>query len=65
MKWEAVAVIVTCAVTCGSVLVFLGRQLQVLTQISLTLKEQGEELAAMRMTLTQVKQKQDDCGNCP
>lgn len=65
MKMEVVAVILTCMITSGSVLIFLGRQLQVLKQISEAQKEHSLELKSVKERLIVVETKQADCDTCP
>lgn len=69
---QAIAVIITCAVTVGGVLIFIGRSLHSLQQIDANqtilfdrTSEHTKEIARIDKELTQVKTRQEDCATCP
>lgn len=72
MNVQTVAVLVTCAVTVGGVLIFIGRSLGKLESIgdavAIALAKTDKhdtEIARIDKDLTEIKTRQKDCGNCP
>lgn len=72
MTAQSIAAIITCAITVGAVLIFIGRALHTLTnidnnQIVLFDRTEGhsKEIARLDKELTRVATRQEDCDNCP
>lgn len=69
---QTVAVVITCAIAIGGILIFIGRSLHSLQQIDINQKvlfdktdNHSKDIARMDKELTQVKTRQEDCGQCP
>ena len=72
MKIETVVAMLACVLSCGGVLVFIGRSLGTLQSIGDTVKvalaktdKHDEAIARIDKELAEVKTRQIDCGNCP
>ncbi|KAF0218785.1 MAG: hypothetical protein FD174_2568 [Geobacteraceae bacterium] len=72
MSIQTICVMVTCLITVGGVLIYIGKSLQTLKQFSEDRKtlfelvgKQGCEIARIDKELTQVKTRQEDCDSCP
>lgn len=68
----SLAVVISSMITCGGILIYIGRSLQTLKQFSEDRKiifeligKHGEEINRIDKELTRVKTKQDDCEKCP
>lgn len=72
MKIETVVAMLACVLSCGGVLVFIGRSLGTLQSIGDAVKvalaktdKHDEAIARIDKELAEVKTRQIDCGNCP
>jgi len=72
VKIETVVAMLACVLSCGGVLVFIGRSLGTLQSIGDAVKvalaktdKHDEAIARIDKELAEVKTRQIDCGNCP
>lgn len=72
MSVQAIAAIVTCLIATGSILIYVGKSLQTLNQISTNqtdmakrLVHHDNEIARLDKEVTEVKTRQADCTKCP
>lgn len=72
MKIEIICSVAVCLVTCGGVLIYIGRSLQSLKTIDTNqqvlfdrTESQGKDIARIDKELTQIKTRQEDCASCP
>ena len=72
MKPETIVALISCAISCGGILVFIGRSLGTLQSIGDAVKvalaktdEHDKEIARIKVDLAEVRTRQADCDNCP
>jgi hypothetical protein len=72
MKIETIVALIACVISCGGILVFIGRSLGTLTSVGKAVEialaktdKHDAEIARIDKELATVKTRQDDCDNCP
>lgn len=72
MKTETIVAVIACVISCGGILIFIGRSLGTLSSIGEAVKialaktdRHDFEIARIDKELVHVKTRQEDCDNCP
>ena len=72
MKVETIVALIACVISCGGILIFIGRSLGTLQSIGDAVKvalaktdKHDEAIAQLKVDLAEVRTKQNDCGTCP
>lgn len=72
MKAEVIAAVIMCILSCGGVLIYIGRSLGTLQSIGEGVKvalaktdRHDEEIKELAVAVVEVRTRQADCAKCP